>query len=134
MAKELRKFLFKFPYLPRPRIIKERVEVPSWLITLLFFLSLFLPWCGRPSSPPFFSLMAEPHPSCGDPYGGRIKFREEEEEGEKESFVSSIPWSMVVVAEPLHPRRSFDGRNLQGRRRCLVVLISEDRCPHNVRG
>ena len=44
MVKELRKFLIKFPYLPRPRNIKEEVEVLSKRTTLLFIFLSFLPW------------------------------------------------------------------------------------------
>ena len=55
MAKELRKFLLKFPYLPRSRIIKEGVEEASRLMNLFYFSPSF-PWCGgRPF--PFSSLL-----------------------------------------------------------------------------
>ena len=71
MAKELRKFLLNFPYLPRPRIIKEGVEEASRRTTLLFF-SLF---SSLGVAGPFFPLLSFvwPKPSRGgDSFSGRI--------------------------------------------------------------
>ena len=66
MAKELRKFLFKFPYLPRPRIMKEGVEVPSWVNDSIIFLPLFFLGVAGPSPSLLSILVAEPFFFLGD--------------------------------------------------------------------
>ena len=58
MTKELRNFLLKFPYLSRPRIIKEGVEVPSRVINSIILLLSFPPWWPALASSSSLLLMA----------------------------------------------------------------------------
>ena len=129
MEKELRKFLLNFPYSPGSMIIKEGVEEASRLTTLFYFSPSFPWWCGRPYFSPLL-LLAETYLLvelllvAGS--------RKEKKERKQASSVASL--GALVVAEILHPWRSLlwpkSRRKKEGGK---VVLISEDRCSHNVR-